>query len=155
MTMQQLFFQFDGRIPRQLFVFGFFFLFCLQVSVSVVLLHMVGLPMDVYMKKVTQQTLGFDLLSNAAFIWPNIALEVKRLHDIGWCGGGYALIYLGLMAVYLLGFLGAFSNTPGDAPIFWNFVVLLGFASFALFLLMVFVPGMKEGNRFGPPSEYA
>ncbi len=152
MTVQQLFFQFDGRIPRQLFILGFLFLFCLQVSTSVVLLHIVDLQVDLYLKKVTQQTLGFDLLANAAFIWPNLALGVKRLHDIGWYGTAYVVVYLGLMLLYLLGFLGAFSDNPAENISFWQLVFMMGTASFILFLLMVFLPSKEGPNKFGPPN---
>lgn len=149
MSVQHLFFNFDGRIPRQIFILGFFFLFCLQISTSVVLLYIVDLPIDLYLKKVTQQTLGFDLLANLLFIWPNLAIGVKRLHDIGWSGAGYVMIYSGLMLIYLLGFLGAFGESPGEVARFWQLIYLLGFSSFILFLLMVFLPGTKGDNRFG------
>lgn len=150
MTMQQLLFDFEGRIPRQWFILAFLFLLCLQFSTSIVLMHMMEISPEAAWNKITREKLGFELIANAPFIWPNVAIGVKRLHDIGWFGAGYVFVYVGLMVLYLLGFLGAFSDQPGENASFWQFVMMFGFASFILLILMVFVPGSKGDNRFGP-----
>jgi len=150
MTMQQLFFGFNGRISRQIFILGYLLLFCLQVGTSLFLLRLSGLTVEAYMKQVTQVTLGFDLVSNLIFSWSHLALGLKRLHDIGWTGMGYLAVYCGLMLVYLFALLGAFSITPNENSTFWSMVSLLSMASFVFFVIMVLLPGEKGHNGYGP-----
>ncbi len=149
MTMQQLFFRFEGRIPRQIFILGYLFLFCLQVGSSFFLLRLSGLTIEDYMKQVTQATLGFDLMSNLIFSWSHLALGIKRLHDVGWSGMSYLAVYCALMLVYLMALMGVFSITPNENSTFWGMVSLLGMASFVFFAIMVLLPGVKGDNGYG------
>ena len=150
MTMQHLFFQFHGRIPRRIFIFGFLFLFCLQVGSSYLLLKIVGLSVEDYLRRVTPQTLTFDLLANVIFVWPNLAIGIKRLHDIGWPGSGYVGVYGGLLLIYLLGVMGVYTDNPNESSSFWSSIAVMGLASFVFFVVMVFVPGKRGANQFGP-----
>ena len=149
MTMNELFFDFSGRIPRKIFILGFFFLFCLQVGVSYMLLKMVGLSLESYLAKVTQQTLLFDLVANGLFLWPNMAIGVKRLHDFGWSGMIFVMIHVCLMVTYLLAVLGAFTENPGENSNYWGIIRVLGFGSFVFFVAMLAMRGTVGNNRFG------
>lgn len=149
MTMNELFFDFSGRIPRRLFIIGFLFLFCLQVGASYILLQMVGLTLEEYMEKVSRNTLIFDLVANGLFLWPNLAIGVKRLHDFEWSGRLFVLVHIGLMVTYLIAVLGAFGDLPGESSNYWAIVRVLGLASFVFFIAMLFVRGTSGNNQFG------
>lgn len=149
MTVNELFLGFSGRIPRKVFILGFLFLFSLQVGVSYILLQTVGLTLEEYLKKITQKTLTFDLIANGLFLWPNLAIGVKRLHDFGWSGRLFIFVHAGLILAYLLAVLGAFGPDPGESRNFWTMVRILGLASFAFFVAMLFVRGHRGENDFG------
>ena len=150
MTLYQLFFQFYGRIPRKLFIFSFLFLFCLQISAASWLLQFTELTTQDYIKRISPKSLGFDLMINVLFIWPQLAIAVKRLHDIGWSGLGYVVLYLSLLLLYFLGLTGAFTSAPQEHSGFMGSVAILGLASLVFLVMMVFIPGVRGDNQFGP-----
>lgn len=148
--MHKLFFQFDGRIERKLFIFSFLFLFCLQIAAASWLLQFTELTTQDYIKRISPKSLGFDLMINVLFIWPQLAIAVKRLHDIGWSGLGYVVLYLSLMLLYFLGLTGVFSSAPQEHSGFMGSVAVLGLASLVFLVMMVFIPGVRGDNQFGP-----
>jgi uncharacterized membrane protein YhaH (DUF805 family) len=147
--MNELFLDFNGRIPRKIYIVSFFFLFCLQVGASYILLQLVGLTLEEYMQKVSRKTLTFDFVSNGLFLWPNLAIGVKRLHDFAWSGRLFVIVHGALMLVYLIAILGAFGETPGQSANFWGVVRVLGLASFVFFVAMLFVRGTDGNNQYG------
>jgi len=142
---QKVLFSFEGRIRRQHFWLGW--LICLGVGVVLGWIPFLGAVLSI------------------ALIWPNVAITVKRLHDMGHSG------WLAVIP-WIAGFIGigAFIATVGiaaitngdnwdsnDAGAAWS-IIGPGFGIFAIvclvqlgFLLWI---GLAEGqpgdNRFGP-----
>jgi uncharacterized membrane protein YhaH (DUF805 family) len=142
---QKLFISFDGRIRRSHFGIAWLILFAAGFIAG--LLPLIG-----------------GLIS-LALIWPNLAIAVKRLHDMGKTGWLAAIPY----AVMLIGFIAAFSTVGLTAltnlqgmenedpatimaivgPLFgiFSLVALVGIG----FLLWIgLTPGQRGSNRFGP-----
>lgn len=71
-------------------------------------------------------------------LWVNLALSVKRLHDMGYSGLHLIWIYL---IQYGTGSIGAVDHTAG---------VVASLVSIGLGLWMLCAPGDVEDNRFGP-----
>ena len=142
---KNLFFSFEGRIRRTHFWVGWLIL--LGVGVVVGWIPFIG------------------WLISIALIWPNLAIVVKRLHDMGRSGWlaviPYAALILGgIIAFFMVG-VGALANSAAleaedpaaimalIGPIF-GFVALIGLICLA-FLLWIGITDSQPGdNRFGP-----
>lgn len=77
----------------------------------------------------------------AAFVgllWANLALSVKRLHDMGYSGLHLIWIYL---IQYGAGSIGAVDQTAG---------VIASLISIGLGMWMLCAPGDRDDNAFGP-----
>ncbi len=96
-----------------------------------------------------------------AILVPNVALQVRRLHDIGrsgwWVGAFYLLyiVFLVLMLAIGVSALGGFA--PGGATLnYLAYGVMVGFGALAIFvyaivlLVFFFLPGTVGPNRYGP-----
>jgi uncharacterized membrane protein YhaH (DUF805 family) len=100
-------------------------------------------------------------LFSLAILIPNIAVQVRRLHDIGrsgwWIGGFYLFYVVFLVSFFALGVsaLGGVAR-GGAAPNLAAFGVFLGvgglaFLIYAIVLLVFFfLPGTTGPNRYGP-----
>lgn len=142
---QKLFISFDGRIRRT--HFGIAWLILLGVSVVAGWIPILG-----------------GLIS-LVLIWPNLAISVKRLHDMGHTGWLVAIpwvVSIGgfIAAMAMMGF-SAFANFQSlenedpaavlalIGPAFGVFglitLICLGF-----FLWILLTPGRPGSNRFGP-----
>ena len=142
---KHLFFSFEGRIRRSHFWIGW--LVCLGLGVV-----FGWIPI-----------LGFFL--SIALIWPNLAITVKRLHDMGHTGWlaaiPYAVGIVGMIVAFSLIGATAFMNAAAleaedPAAIF----ALIG-PAIGLFILMFLVglgfllwigltDSQRDDNRFGP-----
>ncbi len=92
-----------------------------------------------------------SLLAALIFLWPSLAIDIKRWHDIGVSGWVVLLVYGPAAVLYGLGFagLGGTIDHP-DARV----AALLSF--FGLGVLVYFIilgarRGMAGPNRYGPP----
>ena len=142
---QKLLFSFEGRTRRSHFWIGW--LICLGVSVVAGWIPFIGFFISI------------------ALIWPNLAISVKRLHDMGKSGWLVAIPWVvtivGMFAAFgMIGFA-AFSNAAAleredPAAIF----ALIG-PAFGLFCLIALIglgfllwiglsDGQRGDNRYGP-----
>lgn len=142
---KQLFFSFEGRTRRSHFWIAW--LVCLGLSVVFGWIPLLGVVLSI------------------ALIWPNLAITVKRLHDMGHSGWLAAIPY----AVGIVGSIVAFTMIGASAilnahalenedPVAIFALIAPAFGLFALmflvclgFLLWIGVTDSQRGdNRFGP-----
>ena len=147
---KQLFFSFEGRTRRSHFWIGW--LVCLGVGVVAGWLPLIGAVISL------------------ALIWPNLAITVKRLHDMGQTGWLAAIPYVvGIVgvigAIVMIGSTAVFNSAAledGDPA---AVLALLGpaFGLFGLiflvclgFLLWIGLTDSQRGdNKYGPnPKGY-
>jgi len=91
-----------------------------------------------------------------AILVPNIAVQVRRLHDIGrsgwWVGAFYLLYVVVLVSAFAIG-LSAIGGGPAGLA---SLGLTMGFGALALLiyaivlLVFFFLPGTVGPNRFGP-----
>ncbi|OGN50164.1 MAG: hypothetical protein A2352_00725 [Caulobacterales bacterium RIFOXYB1_FULL_67_16] len=144
---QKLFFSFEGRIHRTHFWIGWLIL--LGVSVVANWLPIIG---------------GLILL---ALIWPNLAISVKRLHDMGKTGWLIAIPWASSVAFVMVGIVMVGMAAIANGMTGYDFdedpaavLALIGPGMIAftlsaivplIFLLWIgLVEGQKGDNRFGP-----
>ena len=142
---KHLFFSFEGRTRRSHFWIGW--LVCLGAGVVAGWLPLIGLVISI------------------ALIWPNLAVTVKRLHDMGHTGWLAAIPYVvgiigGIAAISMMGATAIMNASALEAEDPAAIMALLGpaFGLFALiflvalgFLLWVGLTDSQRGdNRFGP-----
>jgi len=142
---QKLLFSFEGRTRRSHFWIGW--LICFGASAVANMLPIIG------------------QFISLALIWPNLAISVKRLHDMGKSGWlvvipWVACIVGGVVALSMMG-VSALSNAPaleeGDPVAILGLlgpamgvVVLIGLICLG-FLLWIGLSDSQPGdNRFGP-----
>jgi uncharacterized membrane protein YhaH (DUF805 family) len=133
MTTTQTLFSFKGRVARLPY-----FLHGLLNMLAVGALSLLTIPM--FQAGGGGVAIGI-LLGVALFaevIWVGLALQVKRLHDLGM--SGLHMIWI----VLLSSAAGAVGNT---AP---TLAILIYLAYIGVAAWMLFAPGQPESNQFGP-----
>ncbi len=94
-----------------------------------------------------------SLLTALIFLWPSVAIDVKRWHDIGASGWMVLLIYVPAFVLYGFGFAGVGgTNLHPDARVA-ALLYLFGLAVLVYFIILAARRGMSGQNRYGPPPE--
>ena len=142
---QKVLFSFEGRIRRQHFWLGW--LICLGVGVV-----LGWIPL-------------FGTLLSIALIWPNVAIAVKRLHDMGHSGWLAVIPWIagivavgGIIATVGMSAIAQGGNWESDDPaVDWALMVpafgIVGIVCLVQlgFLLWIgLAEGQRGDNRFGP-----
>lgn len=92
----------------------------------------------------------FQSLFLLIFAWPAFAVTVKRFHDLGLNAWPFILA-----PIAGLGIAGA-SILLGSMPLLITCLAVLAFVLLMILAVILFTPGRKEPNRYGPdPHEAA
>lgn len=142
---KQLFFSFEGRTRRSHFWIGW--LVCLGLGVVFGWIPLLGMVLSI------------------ALIWPNLAITVKRLHDMGHSGWlaaiPYVVCFVGMIGAFMMIGATALMNSAAlenEEPAAILALVAPAIGVFALmfvvgfgFLLWIGLTDSQRGdNRFGP-----
>ncbi|WP_205678473.1 DUF805 domain-containing protein [Brevundimonas vesicularis] len=143
---QKLFLSFEGRVRRSHFWIGWLILLGVNVVISwIPIINLFGIVL----------------------IWPNLAISVKRLHDMGKTGWLMAIPWVGSVIAFVAGFAmmiaGAVANGYAEdyyesnpAAVFALMGPAIGLFAIAGLLGLTFliwigvVDSQKGENRFGP-----
>jgi uncharacterized membrane protein YhaH (DUF805 family) len=93
-----------------------------------------------------------SLLSALIFLWPSLAIDIKRWHDVGMSGWAVLLVYLPATVLYGLGLAGVGGTTDHPDPKAAIFLYLFGLAVLVYFIILAARKGMPGPNRYGPPA---
>lgn len=137
---------FEGRLRRSHFWIGWLILFGVNIVISwIPIINLFGVVL----------------------IWPNLAISVKRLHDMGKSGWLIAIPWVGSIIAFVAGFAmmiaaavangyseDYFENNPAAVfgmmgPAFGLFAIA-GLLGLAFLLWIGLVDSQKGDNRFGP-----
>ncbi|MFY8140655.1 MAG: DUF805 domain-containing protein [Caulobacter sp.] len=143
-NFQQVLFSFNGRIRRQHFWIGW--LICLGAGVVLGWIPLLG------------------TLLSIALIWPNLAISVKRLHDMGHTGwliaipwvAGIAGVVAAFMSVGVAALTSGYMNTDDPAAILAIIGPMFGILGIVTLIQLGFLlwigiaEGQRGDNRFGP-----
>ncbi len=141
---QHVLLSFNGRIRRQHFWIGW--LICLGLGVV-----LGWIPL-------------FGTLLSIALIWPNLAISVKRLHDMGHTGWLVAIPWVAGIAGIIAAFMSAgvaaltagYMNTDDPAAVLaiigpmFGILAIVGLIQIGFLLWIGISEGQKGDNRFGP-----
>lgn len=92
-----------------------------------------------------------SLLSALIFLWPSLAIDIKRWHDLGVSGWAVLTMYLPVAVFYALGFSGLGGTVDHPGPRMAVFLSLFGLAALIYLILLAARKGNPEPNRYGPP----
>ena len=148
---------FKGRIGRRTWL-----LFALLIALLEYLAELIlrrafhwPLPMATADSPLLSVYLGneISLLTALIFLWPSIAIDVKRWHDIGLSGWMVLAVYLPAVVFYGLGIAGV-GGTVGhpNSPVA-SALYLFGLAVLVYFIILAARRGRPAPNKYGPPPE--
>jgi uncharacterized membrane protein YhaH (DUF805 family) len=97
--------------------------------------------------------LGDDilLLTGLIFLWPSLAIDIKRWHDLGMSGWTVLVVYIQAAVLYGLWFAGVGGTEYHPDQRVAAFLYLFGLAVLVYFILLAARKGMPGPNRYGPP----
>lgn len=83
------------------------------------------------------------------YLWPHIAVSIKRFHDLGYSGWWVLYSLLFMLPGAACGVLGVMASEP--------IILIIGVVGafipcVVLFIFLYFSPGQKHSNRFGDSS---
>jgi uncharacterized membrane protein YhaH (DUF805 family) len=144
-------FAFSGRIDRITWVLFFLALTAAESFAGTALRGMLGVkivevggnPLEAFFDG------RAELVAGLIFLWPSLAIDVKRWHDIGTSGWLTVIAYGPVAAMYLLAELkgaGIVPATPLPGPLF----AMMGLAFLVYIILLGARKGSAAANRFGP-----
>jgi uncharacterized membrane protein YhaH (DUF805 family) len=91
-----------------------------------------------------------SFLASLIFLWPSLAIDVKRWHDIGRSGWFALAIYVPALALFGFALTGAaHPPDPRVAGLLYGF----GLAALVYFIILAARRGDEGKNRHGPPPE--
>jgi uncharacterized membrane protein YhaH (DUF805 family) len=90
---------------------------------------------------------GISVLAALIFLWPSLAIDVKRWHDIGRSGWYTLVMYAPASALYVAAFLGMDASDKRVGALFFG----VGMVAIAYFIILAARRGEEATNRFGEP----
>ena len=93
------------------------------------------------------------LLTALIFLWPSLAVDIKRWHDLGMSGWSVLLVYGPAVVFYGLGVRGFGGTIDHPDQRLAAFMYLFGLAALVYFIFLAARKGMAGPNRYGPPPE--
>ena len=146
-------FAFSGRIDRITWLVFFLALAAAESFSGTLLRDMLGVkivevggnPLEAFF----DDRAGF--VAGLIFLWPSLAVDIKRWHDIGKSGWLTLIAYGPVFAMYLLEELknaGLIPATPLPGPL----LAMMGLVFLVYIILLGAGKGSAAANRFGPAS---
>ncbi len=149
-----VYFRANGRINRRTWWIAWALLLAVEVAAN----HFLSVAMNddkafidgtwQNLKDIFADTSGWIIA--LVFLWPNIAMNAKRFHDLNMSGWWWLLF----VAPFLLGTAISISPYGGDldpSPAAGWAELLSGITAIATLIMLGFLRGMSGPNRYGPP----
>ena len=92
-----------------------------------------------------------SLLTSLIFLWPSLAIDVKRWHDIGVSGWAVLMVYAPAVILYGLAIAGVGGTTDHPDQRAAVFLYVFGLAVLVYFIILAARRGAPGPNRYGPP----
>jgi uncharacterized membrane protein YhaH (DUF805 family) len=94
-----------------------------------------------------------SLLSTLIFLWPSLAIDVKRWHDLGLSGWCVLIVYLPSAVLFRFALKGAGGTVAHPSQPLSAALYLFGLTALVYFILLAARKGEPNKNRFGPPPD--
>jgi uncharacterized membrane protein YhaH (DUF805 family) len=143
-------FELNGRIKRATWLIYFAALLAAETSAEFLFRRLFDFPAAA---DSTSPAAYFDdraaLLAGLIFLWPSVAVDVKRWHDIGQSGWLTLIAYGPLFALYVLEL--KFAGTAAvSEKLVSALTSLMGLVFLVYLILLAARKGTPAANRFGP-----
>ncbi len=146
---------FEGRIGRRTWLLFALLIALLEFSTELILRRAFHwpLPMAAAESRLLPAYMGdeISLLTALIFLWPSIAIDMKRWHDIGLSGWMVLMIYAPAVAFYGLALAGVGGTVGHPDSRVAAALYLFGLAVLVYFIILAARRGAPEQNRYGPP----
>ena len=143
-------FDLNGRINRATWL-GFFAALAVAESLAGLLLRkMFDIPAPLESGGLSASAYFEDkatLFAGLIFLWPSVAVDVKRWHDMGRSGWLTAIVYGPILAVYAMEASGAGKTI--SAPFASGLLSLIGLVFLIYLIVLAARKGSPAANRFG------
>jgi uncharacterized membrane protein YhaH (DUF805 family) len=90
-------------------------------------------------------------LTGLIFLWPSLAIDIKRWHDLGMSGWTVLVVYLPAVVLYGLALASVGGTTDHPDQKVAAFLYLFGLAVLVYFIILAARKGMAEPNQYGAP----
>jgi uncharacterized membrane protein YhaH (DUF805 family) len=90
-------------------------------------------------------------LTGLIFLWPSLAIDIKRWHDLGMSGWTVLVAYLPPVVLYGLAFASVGGTTDHPDQKVAAFLYLFGLAVLVYFIILAARKGMAGPNQYGAP----
>ncbi len=160
--MKNLFFSFEGRLRRLPWWIAQIVLFVLYMLLLLALSPLFGLSFDIWWNEepLPPRSALIDVIIFLLLLRPALAVDIKRIHDIGRSAWLLFPVYLGSLAITAMdssGFdaldgLSSLSAGKGGFSILLptSIYFLIVIYSVILFLYLGLVRGTRSENKYGP-----
>jgi uncharacterized membrane protein YhaH (DUF805 family) len=145
--------RFQGRIDRLTWLSFAVLISLLEYGTEQILRRVFHWPAPVRVGDALSSYLGDEvsLLASLIFLWPSLAVDVKRWHDQGKSGWLVLVIYGPALALFAFAILGAGAGISHSDPRVSAFLYVFGLVALVYFIFLAARKGDEETNRYGPP----
>ncbi|MGO9172866.1 MAG: DUF805 domain-containing protein [Rhodomicrobium sp.] len=142
-------FELNGRIKRVTWLTYFGALLIAETSAEFLFRWLFDFPAADSSSPAAYFDDSAGLLAGLIFLWPSVAVDVKRWHDIGQSGWLTLIAYGPLFALYVLelGFAGTAAISEKAVTALTS---LMGLVFLVYLILLAARKGTPAANRFGP-----
>ncbi len=146
-------FKFHGRINRLTWLGFSLFLLLTEYAAENTLRYFSTVPKE--LQAVAGDSVLGDpaaILASLIFLWPSLAVDVKRWHDLGKSGWYCLTVYGPVVAIAAMQHTFATGDPARKSPLYGIIFDISGLAVIIYFVLLAARKGIAEANRFGPES---
>jgi uncharacterized membrane protein YhaH (DUF805 family) len=151
-TILAVLFDFSGRIRRSTWLVFAILLFAAESLAGLLLRELISSPLSAAGHDDFQAVFEDQaaLCGSLIFLWPSLAVDVKRWHDMGKSGWNTLIVYGPILAIFALELAGIGSTIAVPEP--FSTALLDAFALTALiyFIILAARKGTAGINRYGP-----
>ena len=94
-----------------------------------------------------------SLLASLIFLWPSLAIDVKRWHDLGLSGWFVLIVYAPALALFGFELAGAGGTVAQPDKALAASLYLFGLVVLLYFIILAARKGMPGANRYGPSPD--
>jgi uncharacterized membrane protein YhaH (DUF805 family) len=145
--------RFNGRIDRLTWLGFAVLISILEYATEGLLRRVFHWPAPVRTGEALTAYLGdeISLLASLIFLWPSLAVDVKRWHDQGKSGWLVLVIYGPALALFAFALSGAGATVLQSDQRVAASLYVFGLVALVYFIFLAARKGDEEINRYGPP----
>ncbi|MGA7326029.1 MAG: DUF805 domain-containing protein [Rhodomicrobium sp.] len=141
---------FDGRIKRRTWLVYAAAMIAAEYALASLLRWVFHIPPAEAAHSARFLDDGATILAGLIFLWPSVALDVKRWHDIGKSGWYTLIAYGPIILVYALEAFGFAGQTAVPDPLASATLSILGLIFLVYLIILAARKSWPLANKYGP-----